>query len=371
MRWSQQLGRVAGIGIFVHWTFLLLIGWVVLVHFLEGDSPQTALTGVLFVLAIFVCVLLHELGHALAAKKFGVATHDITLLPIGGVARLERMPEQPSQELAVALAGPAVNFVIAGVLLATVAFFEGLRALLDIHVVGGSFLAKLMWVNVFLAFFNLLPAFPMDGGRVLRALLANRMEYVRATQVAATVGQGMAIVFAVLGFFSNWFLLFIALFVYLGAQGEAHQVQVRSVLRGVPVDAAMTTRFRCLDEEEQISVAVEELLAGHQHDFPVMREGRLSGVLTRENLIQAVAAGRRDAVVSEFTVRDFPVVQDGAMLEDVFAKMQEGHASTVPVLRNGKLVGLLTLENIGEWMMIQSAFRQSAAAGIAPAGFTG
>jgi len=183
MRWSQQLGRVAGISIFVHWTFLLLIGWVLLAHFLEGDSLQTAVTGVLFVLAVFVCVLLHELGHALAAKKFGVATHDITLLPIGGVARLERMPEQPSQELAVALAGPAVNFVIAGVLLATVTFFEGLRALLDIHVVGGSFLAKLMWVNVFLAFFNLLPAFPMDGGRVLRALLAKRMEYVRATQV--------------------------------------------------------------------------------------------------------------------------------------------------------------------------------------------
>ena len=274
MRWSQQLGRVAGIGIFVHWTFLLLIGWVVLVHFLEGDSAQTAVIGVLFVLAVFACVLLHELGHALAAKRFGIATHDITLLPIGGVARLERMPEQPSQELAVALAGPAVNFVIAGSLLMAVTFFEGLRALLDIHVVGGSFLGKAHVGQRLPRLFQ--PSARVSDGRRARVavLLAKRMEYVRATQVAATVGQGMAILFAVLGFFSNWFLLFIALFVYLGAQGEAHQVQVRSVLRGVPVDAAMTTKFRCLKEEEQVSIAVEELLAGHQHDFPITREGR-------------------------------------------------------------------------------------------------
>ena len=359
MRWSQQLGRVAGIGIFVHWTFLLLIGWVVLVHFLEGDSAQTAVIGVLFVLAVFACVLLHELGHALAAKRFGIATHDITLLPIGGVARLERMPEQPSQELAVALAGPAVNFVIAGSLLMAVTFFEGLRVVG--HPRGGREFSGKTHVGQRLSRLFQPSARLSDGRRACVAvLLAKRMEYVRATQVAATVGQGMAIMFAILGFFSNWFLLFIALFVYLGAQGEAHQVQVRSVLRGVPVDAAMTTKFRCLEEEEQVLMAVEELLAGHQHDFPIMREGRLSGVLTRENLIRAVAAGRRlTAAVSEFTVRDCPVVEHGAMLEDVFAKMQEGHTSTVPVLLNGELVGLLTLENIGEWMMIQSAFRQS------------
>jgi len=192
MKWSWKLGEIAGIGIYLHVTFLLLLGWVAVSHYLAGQSIAMMINGVVFLLALFGIVVLHELGHALTARRFGIPTRDITLLPIGGVARLERMPDDPKQELWVALAGPAVNVVLATVLFIVLRLTSGVAPLSQFNVVGGEFLSKLMWVNVSLALFNMLPAFPMDGGRVLRALLAMRLDYVRATQIAANIGQGMA-----------------------------------------------------------------------------------------------------------------------------------------------------------------------------------
>ncbi len=370
MRWSWKLGQVAGIGIFVHWTFLLLIAWVVYIYVSLGSDLAGVLDGIVFVLAVFGCIVLHELGHALTARRYGIRTRDITLLPIGGVARLERMPDDPTQELWVALAGPAVNLVVAAVLFPVVALGLGMAVLLDpallshAFFVGSGFLVRLLIVNVLLVAFNLVPAFPMDGGRVLRSLLAMKLDYVQATHIAATVGQVLAILFGIAGVFAHqpWWL-FIALFVYLGAEQESHMVQVRSVMRGVPIRAAMVTRFRTFSQDESLASALNELLVGQQQDFPVMDRDEVVGMLTRSDLLAALAQGKRDVPISEVMRRDCRVVEEAEMLDRTFQRMREWECPTLPVLREGRLVGLITLENVGEWMMIQSALRKARARG--------
>ena len=288
MSWSWRIGRIAGINVYVHFTFLLLLAWVILEHYQAHGDLAEAMSGLVFTLALFGIVVLHELGHALAARRYGIRTRDITLLPIGGVARMERMPEDPRQELVVALAGPAVNVVLAAGIYLVLALGQGPSPVGGVLRVGGGFLDQLFWVNVSLALFNLLPAFPMDGGRVLRALLAMRLDYVRATQVAASVGQAMALLFAFLGLFYNPFLIFIAFFVWLAAAQEASLVQMRSALGGIPVMRAMITDFRTLRPDDPLARAVEYVQAGFQQDFPVVEDGRLVGVLRRNDLTAAL-----------------------------------------------------------------------------------
>src|SRR5213080_1855499 len=290
MKWSWKLGTVAGIGLYVHATFLLLLAWVGVTYWLAGGSAA-ALDGIAFILALFACVVLHELGHALTARRYGIRTRDITLLPIGGVSRLERIPDDPRQEVWVSLAGPAVNVVIAAALYAWLLLSQTWRPLSALTMAGGPFLERLLLVNVSLAVFNLLPAFPMDGGRVLRALLAMRMDYVRATQVAAQVGQAMALVFGLLGLFTNPFL------VWIGAAQEASMVQMRTALSGIPVSRAMLTDFHTLAPEDPAKRVLELILAGSQQDFPVVdggQGGRLAGVLLRSDVLKALAQRASD-----------------------------------------------------------------------------
>jgi Zn-dependent protease len=331
--WSLPIFRIAGIQLRIHITFLLLIAWLAFGYYAQGGSA-VALSRVIFVLLLFLCVVLHEFGHAFAAKAFGINTPDITLLPIGGVARLERMPEEPVQELIIAVAGPLVNVVIA----------LGL-------------IAQLLTINIMLVLFNLLPAFPMDGGRVLRALLATRLSYARATQVAATVGQGFAFVFGFIGLLWNPFLLFIALFVYIGASQEAALAQMRDVSRRFPVSSAMVREFRTLSEDASLQEAVDALLATSQHDFPVVGDtGNVAGLLTRQDLIAALRKNDPALRVGDVMRRDIPTVTTGTRFEDAFRIMQECNCPAVPVLdRMKRLVGLLTPENVTELMMVQSA----------------
>jgi stage IV sporulation protein FB len=355
MTWSFPIGSVGGTAIRVHVTFLLLLLWIAITYYIQGGT-QAAIQGVTFVVLVFLCIVLHEFGHVLAARRYGVQTPDITLLPIGGVARLARIPEKPGQELVIALAGPAVNVVIAALLYALLGTLPTL-ADADLGNPGVNMLARLASINVFLFLFNLIPAFPMDGGRVLRALLAYRMGYAQATQVAASIGQGVAFVFGLLGLFGNPMLLFIALFVYLAAAAEAHSVQIRQVALGMLAADAAITRFEALSPLSRLSDAVQALARTTQHDFPVVDgAGRLRGVLTRDAMIRALTDHGPDVLVTEIMTSDIPVVQPRQSLEDAIRLLQEKGAAVVGVVDPvGRLVGLITPENIGGIMMMHAA----------------
>jgi Zn-dependent protease/CBS domain-containing protein len=359
MKWSIKLGQVAGIGLFVHWTFVLLLGWIAYLHVAAGEDVGQVLVGVAFIVSLFGCVVLHELGHALTARRFGCKTRDITLLPIGGVARLERIPEVPLQELCVAVAGPAVNVVIAAVLFAALLVVGGAYQFTGLTVVGGSFLANLMWVNVALVLFNLLPAFPMDGGRVLRALLAMQMTRVKATQIAASVGQMMAILLGIAGFLSgNWILLFIAFFVYVGAQGEAQAVEIRSIFKDYRVRDAMVRQFQTLNEHDLVADAVRVSSTSEQKDFPVMDDGHVSGLLLHRDVIKALAAGDGNHRLADFVRRDCLKVDDDEPLDRVLDKMNALSCRTLLVVRQDQLVGILSEEHLGNWLMLHSSVRE-------------
>jgi Zn-dependent protease len=359
MSWSWRIGRIAGIDVYLHFTFLILLVWVALSHFLPDGDVVGAVRGVVFILALFGIIVLHELGHALAARRYGIPTRDITLLPIGGVARLERMPEDPKQELVVAIAGPLVNVVIAAAIYVGTQLGSGLTDVASATRIGGGFLSQMFWVNVALVVFNLLPAFPMDGGRVLRALLAMRLDYVRATQIAANIGEAMAILFALWGLFSNPFLLFIALFVWLGASQEASMVQMRSALTGIPVKRAMITDFHTLEAHDPLSVAVAHLMAGFQQDFPVLEGERLVGIMTRDDLAKGLAQIGAEGRVSEVMQREFVTVSPRDMLQSAFAALQNCNCHTLPVVEDGRLLGMMTSENLAEVLMIQEALREA------------
>lgn len=361
MRWSWKLGEYAGIPVYIHATFLLLIGWIAILHWIHLGTWQAVVNGVVFILLLFGCVLLHEFGHALAARRYGIRTRDITLLPIGGVARLEKMPEKPVQELWVALAGPAVNVVLFFVLYLFLQVKMALTAFLqvDTGMIRGTLWERLMVVNLFLAGFNLLPAFPMDGGRVVRALLAMRMDYVQATNIAAGLGQGMAFLFGLFGLLYNPFLLFIALFVWIGATQEASMVQIKSALGGIPVQRAMLTDFRTVSPHDPLERVVELILSGWQQDFPVMEGRQVIGVLTRNDLLNALAQQGMNRLVQDVMQRDFEVVDATEMLESVLPRLQACACHSMPVMRGGELVGLLTMDNVGEFMLIQSALNAS------------
>jgi Zn-dependent protease/CBS domain-containing protein len=355
MKWSWRIGRFAGIDVYIHATFLLLVAFFGFTYWQQTRTLSGTLEGIAFLLALFLSVVLHEYGHALTARRYGIKTRDITLLPIGGVARLERMPDKPLQELRVALAGPAVNVVIAAVLFTYLALSETFIPLTGMTLTGGPFIERLLSVNVSLVLFNLIPAFPMDGGRVLRALLALRLDYVRATQIAATIGQGMAFLFGILGLFSNPMLVFIALFVWIGAQQEASMVQMKSALGGIPVRQAMLTEFKALRPLDTLQQAVEHLLAGTQQDFPILEEERLVGILTRSDLLASLTRHNEASRVNAVMRRDFETVHPGDMLGVASIRLQACGCPVFPVIQDGRLVGLLTMENIGEFLMIKSA----------------
>ncbi|RWP77612.1 site-2 protease family protein [Mesorhizobium sp.] len=356
MGWSLNLGTIAGTTVRVHFTFLLLLVWIWLTHYRIGGTPA-AWEGVAFIIAVFACVVLHEFGHIAAARYFGISTPDITLFPIGGVARLERMPEEPGQEFVIAVAGPLVNVAIAALIFALLGGSAGVEQMAGIEDPRMNFLARLAGVNVFLVLFNMIPAFPMDGGRILRAALAARLSWSRATQIAATIGQGLAFVFGFLGLFYNPLLIFIGIFVYLAAAAEAQNAQIREVATSVLVGDVMITEFARLDRSATLDEAIEMLLATTQHDFPVIDSaGHLEGLVTRNDTIRTLKEKGPAEPVASAMRNDIPKIHYRKSLEESLRLMQQADVPAVAVVDNSdRLVGLMTHETIGEMLMVRSA----------------
>ncbi|MEM7147645.1 MAG: site-2 protease family protein [Verrucomicrobiota bacterium] len=362
MKWSFRIARIAGTDVRIHLTFVLLLAVFAVALVAEGGLIH-AVSGLTFLTGLFFCVLLHEFGHALAARHYGIRTPDITLLPIGGLARLERMPEKPAQEFIIAVAGPMVNVAIAAALflvLGRLPVPDDLTNLSD----PATILPNLARVNVLLVLFNMIPAFPMDGGRVLRALLATRLDYARATQIAARIGQALAVIGGVLAIFftRNPLLFIIAIFIYFAAAQESQSVQTRAATNHLRVRHAMLTRFRTLNNNATLQDAVDALLAGSQHDFPIVDENNHAvGLLLRSDLIAALAKHGPTYPANELA-RDFPVhLTPDTPLTDAMEHVQAHQSHSLPVFESPtskSLTGLLTKENVIERLLINSALQK-------------
>lgn len=341
--------RLFGVPVRFHFTFVLLAVFLIAVG-MEGPSGAEA---AIYVLSLFGCILLHELGHALVARRYGIRTHEIVLFPIGGVARLERNPKA-REELWIALAGPMVNLAIAAILVGAAAAMSGS---IDWQSVfsrkSGSMMGQVAAGNIVLALFNLLPAFPMDGGRVLRSVLALRMSEDQATEKAAGAGRALAIVMGLFGLISgNFILVFVAFFVYLGAAQESAAVLGRTLTQGIPVKAAMVTDFRTLSHGETIRDAANLLLATSQQDFPVVLGEQVLGLLGRSTLLRAMAQHGPDAYVSGSMDREFITLAPGMDLAEAIPVLAQA-GSCALVMDEGRLLGLLTKENLAEFLMLR------------------
>lgn len=359
MKGVLKLGSVSGIKIEVHWTFSLLLVWVAFLELRQGSDFDRLLLNEALILVLFLCVVLHELGHALTAKRFKVNTRKITLLPIGGVATLEKMPEKPQEELLVALAGPAVNVVIALLLalIVPVRSYFNFDAIVLEEVLYQptlrNFLFYLFIANVMLVVFNMIPAFPMDGGRVLRALLSFRLGHIEATRIASGIGQGLAVLFFVFGLLFNPFLILIAFFIFFGAYGENQMVKQGSLLKGHIAKEATLTNITLLSPSQSVQEVIDILLAGTEKDFVVMEGGQIVGIVTQKQVIEHAKTPHRP--VEDIMDREFHSIEASTPMAETLELMGSHKKGFFPVTEKGKLVGAIDRTNIGEFILLKTA----------------
>lgn len=364
---SFKLGRVRGIEVKVHWTFFLLLAFFAYLGYGSSGNVLGALVTSAVIVALFFCVLLHEFGHSVVAQRLGIEVPDITLLPIGGLARLKSLPEKPWDEVKIAVAGPLVNVVLAPIFFG-VALALGANLLSPVNVLEGTasvgqIFAYLGLINVALVVFNMIPAFPMDGGRVLRGLLATRLGPVRATDIASTVGQLFSVGFFVIGLFTGGVvLMLIAVFIFFGASGEAQMVRQRETMRGLAVADVMGTRRRTetVTPYHTFGQIFDMVIHGYQEDFPVVAEdGRLVGLITRNEIMSAAHSPQKFLNVRDLMKTDFPTISPEA---DLFADghriLQESGLRAIPVVKNGELAGLLTIDDIGQAALLRDLRKQ-------------
>jgi Zn-dependent protease/CBS domain-containing protein len=351
MKWSFQIGKLFGIPIRVHITFLLLLLFIGIVGSRQAGGAG-AVFGMVSIVFIFLCVVLHEVGHSLTAIHYGIEVKDIVLMPIGGVSRMEDIPEDPKKEIVISVVGPLVSFGLALV------FFIMAKATnqnIDIRALSlfsGNLVANLFWINLILGMFNLVPAFPMDGGRVLRGILATSMDSLKATKIAVGVGQAFAILLFFFGIFFNWWMALIAIFIYLGAEGEERMVALRTTLGKSRVKMAMLTDVQTISPHQTVGDVLENICHGFQQDFPVVEEGEVVGILTKEMIFSTLHKHEKSALVRDIMQRNFISTTEDVPLSDIFKKMTQDKLSVVPVMRGKELRGMINIEQIGKYHMI-------------------
>ena len=359
MRWSFPIGRIFGITLRLHVTFLLLLGFIGYAGFMDAGA-EGAIWLLSLVCSVFACIALHELGHSVVAQQLGVQVKSITLLPIGGVAALRNIPENPWHEIAITLAGPMVN---AGIALALLPF-TGLPShvfLMRVPDNAHGLLLSIVGANIALFLFNFIPAFPMDGGRLLRATLALVFSYRRATVIAAAVGQGLAILFVLLGLKSSIMLVIIGVFIFIGAEGEEKMVRTRSLLRDLEVEEVMSREFVALSPTDTVSRGLAMVYQTGQDDFPVMVADQLVGIVTRTAMLHAVNNLGSYVPIAEVMNPHPPVVTPQTSLSRVYEAMMTEGPGSVPVMQDGHLIGLLSLDNISRYLLVQSSLKSRRA----------
>ncbi|MGA1874992.1 MAG: site-2 protease family protein [bacterium] len=351
MKWSFQIGKFFGIPLKVHLTFLLLLLFIGIVTG-QRAGFQGAVHGVTLVILLFICVVLHELGHSLMAEHFGIDVRDIILLPIGGVSQMEKIPDEPQKELFISSIGPLISLGLALFFLITARLFKLDLSLQGATLVSGNFLVSLLWINLILGVFNLLPAFPMDGGRVLRSLLAMRMEYLKATHIAVNIGQAFAVFFFFYGLFYNFWLALIGIFIYMGAEAEEHETMLRRSLRRIPVNQAMITNFQKLSPDDQLGRAINIACHSLQMDFPVMENNSLIGIFPRDRFLSSMRDHSPETPIKELMNTDFTTISDTEPLEEVYNKINQTKGGFIPVMHGNNLSGFINLEQIGKFHML-------------------
>ncbi|NOK64204.1 MAG: hypothetical protein GFH27_549323n57 [Chloroflexi bacterium AL-W] len=354
MSWSFRIGQIAGIDIKVHLTFFLILAFGAFQFGSQFGVPG-ALFGVLVMILLFVCVVLHELGHSIVAQRFGIPVREILLLPLGGVALLTRTPSKPMHELLIALAGPLVNVVIAAILFVVLGFkvallgFDSLTTSLRLEPDLGSLLIWLLYANVMLVVFNMIPAFPLDGGRVLRAVLEMFMTHRRATQIASRTGQVFAVLMAVFAIFiGNILLILVAAFIFFGAGQENAQTQARTVLTTLRIDDAYNKHALTLTIGDRVSKVVDYILTSYQPDFAVMQGQQLIGIVTRNDVLRSLSSNTQDLYVTSIMRREIVRVNCGDSLDEVRQKMAESNVRVVAVYEGEQYLGLVSAEDISE-----------------------
>ncbi len=347
MRWSFPVGRLFGIPIRIHYTFILLL---LFIWYVESTmlGPRAGFQAVSFWVLIFLCVLLHEFGHSLVAKSYGLTIASILLLPIGGVSQIVELPREPAREVAITIAGPIVNFLLAGLLLIVGEIIDPSLRFSTISLEGGNLIVNLFWANALLGLFNIVPAYPMDGGRILRGMIAMRKDYSEATRLAADVGKLLAIGFIVIGFFYNWWLILIGIFVFSGASSEAEAAALSSSLSEIPVRNLMITDYRTISPNEPFTAVVEKSLHTFQNDFPVVSDGRFVGILTRSSVIEALHHRMHESKVGDIARSSFPTIQPDEMAADALSRMRTSRVTVAPVEKDGTLLGIITIEKLLE-----------------------
>jgi Zn-dependent protease/predicted transcriptional regulator len=359
MKFSLYLGTYSRVKVFIHWTFSLLLLWIVISNVLAGAPTADILWTIAFVLALFFCVILHEFGHVLAAQGYGINTKDITLLPIGGLARLEKLPDDPKQELWVSIAGPLVNVAIF-ILLAIILAFTGfnLNTLEELTIDANTIILYLASANLILALFNLLPAFPMDGGRVLRALLSIKLPREKATKIAGSIGQLLAMLFIFYGLFYNPILVLIGVFIFLGAASEMNLTLKESILKGYRVKDAMMTNFPVIAFDSPLSKGVEKLLNSQATHFVVVKDDIAVGTLSKNEIIKGLQEGNENTIVE--SVADFEPfkIETEQDLDEAWMAMVTKNQKVAFVLENGHFQGILDQENISEFISVRSALNK-------------